>query len=87
MSPRTEKAGWLRGVLDSAGHTTQPGDRQPSLDDLAKAVTDARNALVHCQAEKERWAMRETEAATDLKETEKLLFDALEKRGIHARPR
>ena len=70
MSTKAEKAGWLRGVLDSAGHTTQPGDRQPSLDDLAKAVTDARNALVHCQAEKERWAMRETEASDDLKEAE-----------------
>lgn len=87
MSAKTEKAGWLRGVLDSAGHTTHPGDRQPSLDELAKGVTDAHNALVHCQAEKERWSMREAEATADLKETEKLLFDALEKRGIHARPR
>ncbi len=82
MSAKAEKAGWLKGVIDRAAQT-QPAEH-PSLDDLAKVVADARNALVHCQAEKERWAMRETEASDDLKEAEKMFFEALDRRGIHA---
>ena len=87
MSAKTERAGWLKGVLDSAGHTTTPGTKLPSLDELAKIVADARNALVHCQAEKERWAMREQDAAAELREAEQVFFEALDKRGIHAVPR
>jgi len=87
MSGKSERVGWLKGVLDNAGNTTTPGQKVPSLDDLAKVVADARNALVHCQAEKERWAMREQEAADDLREAEAIFFAALEKRGIHAVPR
>ena len=77
----------LKAVTVAADVTTPTKPLQPTLEEMATAITEAMNHLVHCQAEKARWEQREVEARADLDQTQKMFFEALEKRGIHARPR